>query len=262
MIKMIVHRPIAGKVKSLTISRAGRHWHASILAKVKTKALAAPPVKVVGIDLNVVTGVMASDGDIRLIPRISPEEMHKQARLQKGLARKKMGSANWWKARHALAGFHARLKRQRRDAAHKIPSELAGKATRIAVEDLKLRNMTASARGTIEMPGHNVRQKTGVNRSLQDLSPRMIRRFVEYKVAWAGGVCVAVDPRRTSQRRSECGRHPGDDIATADVAHGLITRDEFLCPPCSFACHADINAARNILALDRRHWTASIDTAV
>ena len=116
--------------------------------------------------------------------------------------------------------------------------------------------MSASAAGTIEEPGRNVAQKSGLNRALLDVAPGMIRSLTKYKLGWAGGVCEEVRAAGTSQRCSQCRRHPKEADATKHLAHGRVTRDKFVCPLCGYAEHADINAARNILALGRRQWSA------
>jgi putative transposase len=261
-VKTIIHRPIRGTPKSITISRDGDRWLASISVELQTKAPAPRLVSETGVDLNVVTGAVISNGDIMPMPRISDAEQRKLARLQKNHARKKKGSKNRNKSRRAIANFHARIKRRRHDAAHKISSHLASAYTHVAFEDLRLKNMTASAKGTIKAPGKNIAQKAGLNRSILDVAPGLIKRLTEYKVAWAGGVCVAVDPAYTSQYCSECARHPKGDAATAQLNHGRITRDDFLCPLCGFSAHADINAARNILALGRQQWMANDQNSV
>ena len=60
--------------------------------------------------------------------------------------------------------------------------------------------------------------------------------------------------------RKGCRRHPKDDAATQHLPHGRIDRDHFICPLCGYAAHADINAARNILALGRQQWAATFST--
>ena len=213
-----------------------------------------------GIDLNIVTGAVTSDGAILPMPRTSPDEMRKLARLQKGLARKKKGSRNRNKARRAVANFQAKLTRRRKSAAHVISHKLATAFTHVAFENLKLQAMTASAAGTIEAPSKNVQQKAGLNRAFLDVAPGAIRRFTKYKLGWAGGICVEVHAAYTSQTCSQCRRHPKDDAATQHLPHGRIDRDHFICPLCGYAAHADINAARNILALGRQQWAATFST--
>jgi putative transposase len=109
----------------------------------------------------------------------------------------------------------------------------------IVLEDLKVANMTASARGTVDDPGRNVRQKAGLNRSLLDVAPGMIRRMLEYKASWYGSRVIVVDPAYTSQGCSACG---------AVDASSRISRSQFVCTNCGAMADADINAAQNILA--------------
>ena len=115
-----------------------------------------------------------------------------------------------------------------------------------AMEDCDFRNLTASARGSNEEPGKNVRQKAGLNRSFQDIAPGTLRSQVDYKAAWEGGALLKVPAAYTSQRCSSCGRHPKDHPDTAALDHGRVSRDLFRCPFCGFTCDADLNAARNI----------------
>ena len=255
-VKMTMHRPFKGRLLYVTIVREGDHWYASLTAEVNVAPPTVRPLAEVGVDLNIITGAVTSDGDIYSMPRTSLDERRKQARLQKAIARKKKGSKNRHKAKRALARFSARIKRRRKNTAHVISRRLTNAYTHVAFENLKIKNMTASAAGTIEAPGRNVAQKSGLNRALLDVAPGMIRSMTKYKLGWAGGVCQEVVAAGTSQRCSSCRRHPKDTDATKHLAHGRITRDDFVCPLCGFAEHADINAARNILALGRRQWSA------
>ncbi|QRM35656.1 RNA-guided endonuclease TnpB family protein [Microvirga sp. VF16] len=260
-LKMAAHRRVKGRPTSVTVSREGDRWYASIACEVDVPNPQHREIAEVGVDLNVITGAVSSDGAIRPMPRVTPQEMRQLARLQKSLDRKKKGSSNRMKARRALARFHAKLARRRRNAAHVISCQIAKKHTHVAFEDLRLKPMTASAKGTLSEPGRNVAAKAGLNRSILDVSPGQIRSMTKYKTAWSGGECVEVDARHTSQRCSECGQHPQDDASTEHLPHGRVTRDRFVCPLCGYEAHADINAARNILALGRHRWSASWTTA-
>ncbi|WP_048707730.1 RNA-guided endonuclease InsQ/TnpB family protein [Microvirga massiliensis] len=255
-VRMAAHRTVKGTPKSLTVSREGDHWYASIACELEVAAPVVRPRREGGVDLNVATGAVTSEGLILPMPRLSPEEMRRRARLHKSLARKQKGSRNRLKARRTLARFEARLARRRRNAAHQISRRLANAHTHIAFEKLNVTNMTASARGTLESPGTNVAQKAGLNRAILDVSPGMIRRFTKYKAVWLGGECIEVPAGYTSQRCSECGKHPKDDASTKHLEHGRVSRDRFACPLCGYTAHADVNAARNILALGRQHWAA------
>ena len=98
--------------------------------------------------------------------------------------------------------------------------------------------MTASAKGTVENPGTNVKQKTGLNRSILDQGWGEFRRQLDYKSAWVGGVLVTVNPAYTSQRCPRCGL-----IDTLNRK----TRSEFRCISCGHSDNADVSAAQNIL---------------
>jgi putative transposase len=258
-VRMVAHRRVKGVPKSVTVTREGDHWYASVACVLEVAEPQQRRMREGGVDLNVATGAVTSEGLILPMPNISPEEMSRRARLHKSLTRKKKGSRNRLKAKSALARFEAKLARRRRNAAHQISRRLADRHTHLAFEDLNLKAMTASARGTVEAPGRNVAQKAGLNRSILDVSPGMIRRFTKYKAVWRGGECVEVPAGYTSQDCSECGRHPKDDESTKHLEHGRVSRDRFECPLCGYAAHADVNAARNVLALGRQHWAASPD---
>lgn len=108
------------------------------------------------------------------------------------------------------------------------------------IEDLKVRQMTKTGRGTVEAPGTLVQKKANENRSLLDVSPRMIRTMLEYKAPWFGSRIIVVDPAETSQWCNSCG--------TVD-AESRIGRSRFVCTNCGSIFDADVNAAKNILKL-------------
>jgi putative transposase len=138
----------------------------------------------------------------------------------------------------ALARVHERIRDARTTWLHQRSAEIAARFEIVAVEDLRLRNMTRSARGTSAEPGTNVRQKAGLNRSMLDAS---IGRFIDmlrYKTERASGEVRRVDARNTSQDCSGCGTR---------VPKPLRQRIH-RCEGCGLVLHRDHNAARNILA--------------
>jgi len=74
------------------------------------------------------------------------------------------------------------------------------------MEALRLRNMTKSAKGTVEEPGVNVHQKAGLNKALLDSSFGLLQQMIASKAEEAGIAVVAVDPRYSSQECSRCGQ--------------------------------------------------------
>jgi len=113
----------------------------------------------------------------------------------------------------------------------------------IVVEGLQVKNMSRSARGTVEEPGSHVAQKAGLHKAILDQGWGMFRRMLEYKQAWRGGEVIAVNPRYTSQTCPECGH-----IAQEHRPQQAL----FSCVACGYTYHADIVAAKNILALGHR----------
>jgi putative transposase len=109
----------------------------------------------------------------------------------------------------------------------------------IVLEDLKLKNMTRSARGTLEVPGKNVAAKQGLNRSLQDAALGRLQHWVCVKAEEAGRITWAVPAHNTSRTCASCGHCHVTNRAS---------RDRFVCRACGHTAHADLNAAENIAA--------------
>jgi len=152
------------------------------------------------------------------------------------MARQVKGSNRRKDTRKKLAKVSRKIANIRRNWIHQTTKEIAGRCGTVIVEDLKVKNMTASARGTIENPGKNVKQKSGLNRAIQDTALGQIRRNLEYKC----GRLIEVNPAYTSQTCSECGHTDKENRKT---------QARFQCVSCGFASNADTNAAMNIRRL-------------
>ena len=147
------------------------------------------------------------------------------------------GSHQWRKRRAVLANHQHRERVRNRNECHRITTDLVRRFDLIAVENLAIKNMTASAAGTLERPGTGVAQKRGLNRSISEQTWGIIRHQIAYKAEWAGREMVAIDPRFTSQRCSGCGV----------VAAENRKSKQYRCATCGMTEDADINAAKNIL---------------
>jgi putative transposase len=132
-----------------------------------------------------------------------------------------------------LARAKEREGNARRDYAHKVAHRIVDNAEVIALEALRLRNMTRSAKGTIEAPGRNVAAKSGLNRVMLDAGFGLLEAMIVAKAESAARTIVRVDPRFSSQECSRC----------AHVASESRRRRCYECVACGFACHADVNAA-------------------
>jgi putative transposase len=103
-----------------------------------------------------------------------------------------------------LARAREREANVRRDWLHKTSREVVDRYDLIALESLKVRSMTRSAKGTAAAPGTNVRAKSGLNRALLDAGFGMLATLIREKAAHAARVVISVDPRYTSQTCAEC----------------------------------------------------------
>jgi putative transposase len=123
-----------------------------------------------------------------------------------------------------LARRRHKLANRRNTHLHQLTAAIAARFDGIAVEDLQVKNMTASAKGTVESPGKNVRQKAGLNREILDTSPGMMISMLRYKAERAGGWFAVVDARNTSQDCSECGRTVPKDLSVLNSRDARIAR--------------------------------------
>src|SRR6266581_5309902 len=226
--------PPGAKSYRVTMDRAGR-WHVSFAA-VPDPVPAPGNGQAVGIDRGVAVSAALSTGDLLHCPALTARERIRLRRLQRTLARAAPGSNRRGRVRHAIARLKARETDRRKDWAEKASTDLARRFDVIRVEDLKIGNMTRSARGTRENPGRNVGQKAGLNRGILRSGWGLLVRRLQDK---APGRVEKINPAFTSQRCSACGRVDRGSRESQAV---------FRCAACGFACHADVNAAINIAA--------------
>jgi putative transposase len=159
-------RPVPPGVRSyrVTMDRAGR-WHIAF-AVIPAPVPAPGTGQVVGIDRGVAVSAALSTGELLACPALTGRERIRLRRLQRTLARAKGGSDRRGRVKHAIARLRARERDRRKDWAEKVSTDLARRFDLIRVEDLKIGNMTRSAKGTREDPGRNVRAKAGLNRGI------------------------------------------------------------------------------------------------
>jgi len=229
-------RNIAGTPKSITISYSSGHWYASVL----TERVVDQPVPAsrssVGIDVGIARFATLSDGTF--IEPLHSFKMH-QNRLriaQQALSRKKF-SRNWDKAKARVTRIHSTIANCRNDFLHKTTTELCKNHALIIIEDLKVKNMSASAKGMLDVPGKNVKAKSGLNRSILDQGWGIFRTQLDYKQDWNGGMLLAVPPHNTSITCPCCGHKSKDNRTTQAL---------FLCVECGYTEHADVVGSINI----------------
>ncbi|MFL1890993.1 RNA-guided endonuclease InsQ/TnpB family protein, partial [Plesiomonas shigelloides] len=146
-----------------------------------------------------------SDGTIFEPVNSFKSNQKKLARLQRAMSRKVKFSNNWNKAKRKVQNLHSRIANIRRDYLHKVTTAISKNHAMIVIEDLKVSNMSKSAKGTAEQHGRNVRAKSGLNCSILDQGWFEFRRQLEYKQLWRGGQVLAINPAYTSQKCACCG---------------------------------------------------------
>lgn len=231
-------RTVLGEVRSATVSLRAGKWFVSILTA-RDVEQPVPHGAAVGIDVGVARFATLSDGTY--IPPLASFRKHEQrlAKYQRRMARKVKGSANWKRAKVRIQRIHARIANARADFLHKASNTISKNHAMIAVEDLQVRNMSKSAKGTAEAPGRNVRAKSGLNKSILDQGWGEFRRQLEYKTAWNGGYFVAVPPKNTSRTCPRCGHISAENRKTQSL---------FACIKCGHTANADHVGAINVLA--------------
>ena len=149
-----------------------------------------------------------------------------------------VASRNREKASQKLADQYRKIRCIRNDFTHKMTSALSRENQTLAIEDLSVEGMTASAKGTVEKPGRKVRQKAGLNRAILDVAFGEIRRQIEYKTAWYETTLVVADRFFPSSKRCSC---------CGEVNHELTLKDRtWTCQGCGATHDRDLNASVNL----------------
>lgn len=252
-VRWVKHRSMKGKPKSITISRDVDQWYVSVLCELPI------PEKVVilkeeihidlviGLDIGVVRLGTTSEGKFHS-PLSLVEEHRKVKTLQRELDRRKkkvkkegikpkVSSSNYKKSLLKKQKAERKLRFKRRDKLHKYSRKLVSRTKAIFAEDLKIKNMTKSNKGTIENPGKNVKAKSGLNREILNQSWGILYSFIDYKTKFEGKMFEKVNPRNTSRKCNICG---------FISKKNRVSQSEFKCLKCDHEDHADSNASKNI----------------
>jgi putative transposase len=232
-IKVNQHRAVNGRVKTLQLKREYRRWYVVVVAEEVAEPLVATG-RAAGVDVGVARFLTTSDGGIVANPRFLDEARTRIADLERRKARAKLGSGNRRRLRRQLARQWRQVRNQRRDFHHKTARALVNAYDTIALEDLRVANMTRSAKGTVEAPGRNVAQKSGLNRSILDAGWGQFASILTAKAESAGRRVVLVNPAYTSIDCHACG-----------ASCTRPRQDTVVCPVCG-KHDADVNGARNI----------------
>ena len=238
-LRFVKSREIEGTIKNTTVSFKAGHWYVSFQTEFERIETPHPSKTKVGIDLGVKRFATLSNGDF-FEPLSSFRTLEqKLAKEQRKLARKTKFSNNWKKQKSKITSLYSKIANSRKDYLHKISSSISKSHAMVVLEDLKVSNMSKSAKGSKEAPGKNVKAKSGLNKSILDQGWHEFKRQLEYKLEWLGGKLVLINPKNTSRKCSRCSHTEKENRKT---------QSKFKCVKCGHTANADLNASLNILA--------------
>ncbi|MFF0424032.1 RNA-guided endonuclease InsQ/TnpB family protein [Streptomyces sp. NPDC004520] len=238
------HRPVAGRVKTVSVKREDRRWYVVLTAEQGDPEPLPATGSVVGIDMGIASFLTTSNGEHVPNPRHGAKAAAKLGAAQQALSRCKRGSKRRRKAISKVATLHRKVRRQRLDHAHKTALDLVREYDLIALEDLRIRNMSKAPapKPDPEKPGgflpNGAGAKAGLNRSIADAGWGVFLMILNAKAASAGREVIAVDPRNTSRRCPRCGH---------TAKENRPTQEKFHCVSCGHTAHADVVGALNVL---------------
>ena len=248
-IKTFKDRFVHGKPKTATIVREHDGYYICITSRIDRVHGGQYPFKLasespggepqaVGLDMGIAYFCVSSQGEYTANPRHFAK-YERQLRVgNRALARKKKGSANWYKQKAKLSRLHAKIGRVRKDFLHQQSWKVVQENGFVAVEDLKrgrpaVKNMVRRDAGRSRLAKHISDAGWSIFRNQPPGGP------VSYKSDWYGRTLIAVDPKYTSQTCSECGHKEKENRQS---------QAKFACLSCGVEQNADVNAAKNILA--------------
>jgi len=220
-IKVKLHRPVEGKMKTCTIVRKNGKYYVCFSCEVELQPIPLTHQNV-GIDMGIKEFCITSDGELRPNPKNYRKSESKLNKQQRAVSRKKKGSNRRKKAVAILANTHEHIANQRKDNAYKVAGYLLNKYDTICREDLQISNMIKNHK---------------LAKSISDAGWRVFFDILDAKAKQTPGKrVIAVNPAYTSQICSGCGQV---------VKKSLATRTHKC--DCGLEIDRDVNAAINIL---------------
>ena len=247
-LKFISHREVQGELKSATISMEAGNFYLSILVD---QEVLYPSLGALGLDLGISRSIATSENVFYDLPMLKIKTLETKIKtLQRKRSRVEKYSEKYYRLLRSERKLSRKITNLRHDFLHKISCFLAKNHEILCMEDLKIKCMSKSARGTLEDPGKEVRKKTNLNRATLRQGWGIFRRLLEYKTVWYGSKLVVVNPMNTSRQCRVCG---------FTTASNRKTQEEFSCLYCGHEENADFNAAKNIrrLGLESYGFTSS-----
>jgi putative transposase len=242
LISVKQHRPMEGKVKTCTIKCEGDSWYVVFACEIEAQTKLPSTDLAIGIDMGLKHFMTDSNGDVVDNPRFFRKSHGRLKKKQQRLAKKKKGSNRRKKAVRLVAKAHKKIRNQRRDFHHKQARHLVDTFGTIVFEDLSMHHMVKRPKAKQDENGkylHNgASKKAGLNKSILDAGWGNFIDKVLHKAEYAGVTVTQVDPRKTSQICSACGK---------EGEHKDLSIRTHVCVHCGVVLDRDHNAAINIL---------------
>ena len=248
--KVTLHRPLEGKIKTVTIKREVDQWFVTFSCEVEAPEKLPLSYEDIGIDLGVTHLATLSNGEMIEHPRYYRKARKVLEKRQQAFSRKKRGSHRREKARKLVAKAHRKIARQRKDFQHKASKKLVERYQVIVFEDIKTSTLTRKPKPQQDENGtylpNGAAAKGGLNKSILDAGWGTFVSMCSVKAAWAGRTLLKVSPKFTSQVCSGCGQ-----VRKKDLSERWHSCD------CGTELDRDVNAAINILERGRRQRGAT-----
>jgi len=246
-------RDIQGVISNVTVSLKAGKWFASIQTEREVAKSLPNASGIIGIDAGVVRFATFSDGSY-LAPKNSFKKHEKRLKkAQQSLSRKRKFSSNWKKAKRRVQKIHYQIGNTRRDYLHKATTQISKNHAYVCIEDLKVSNMSKSAKGDEQKHGKNVKAKSGLNKAILDQGWFEFRRQLEYKLDWLGGELLTVNPKNTSRKCPNCGHTHKEN---------RLSQAKFECSQCGYTENADVVGAINILRAGHAQLACQVNLEV
>jgi len=231
-IKVILHRPIKGLIKTTTISRTptNKYFVALCIESKDKPPEKKVPNKMIGLDLGIKSFIVTSDGEKFDNPKYLRTSLDKLKWLQRRFSKKTKGSNRKNKFRLRIARVHEKIANQRKDFLHKISDVITKRYDTICIENLQVANMVKNHKLAL---------------SISDCGWGMFEQFLKYKAEWRGCNIVQIGTFGPSSKTcSSCGY----------INLQLELKDrEWTCPNCNSILDRDVNATINILNFSSRY---------
>ena len=225
-LKVKLHRPVEGDIKTVTVKREAGRWYVCFSVECEAEPLPVSS-QAVGLDVGLESFAVLSDGTPVENPRYFRKAEAQLRTAQRRVARRQRGSRRRRKAVRWLQQTHAHIRHQRQNFHHQVSAQLVSRYGLLAIEDLNIKGL---ARGMLA-------------KSVADAGWASFIAYLTYKAESAGRVVVKVDPRGTSQR-CVCG---------APVPKTLKDRWHY-CEACGLSVSRDHASALEILRLGLSLW--------